>query len=169
MDTNGWVDAIELGNLISQLIGTDSVFDFDDVLWIFQDIELFDRVLFKPGFFRAAYGHSSIHFAPTTQSIPDKPLFHGTSANNWSVIECFGLSPVKRRFVQLTTEFDYASQIASSHSRSPIVLQVATADAIALGVKFYSTDTHVWQATAIPATCLQVWLDNTFELEEPLF
>ena len=85
------------------------------------------------------------------------------------MIECFGLSPAKRRFVQLTTDFDYASQIANSHSRSPIVLQVSTTEAIANGVRFYSTDTHVWLATAVPATCLQVWLDDTFALDEPLF
>ena len=151
MDTNGWVDAIDLGYRISQLIGTDSIFDCDDVLWIFQEIGLNDRVQFKHGFVRAAYGHSSDRFAPEEKAVPDQPLFHGTSADNWSMIECFGLSPAKRRFVQLTTDFDYANQIANSHSRSPIMLQVATAKAIALGVKFYSTDTHVWLATAVPA------------------
>ena len=169
MDSEGWVDSVEMGNLINQLTGTDSVPDFDEVRRIFAEIELTDRIQFKQRFFRAAYGHSAERFAPSTSAIPEQPLFHGTSADNWPLIECFGLSSVKRRFVQLTTDFDYANQIANSHSRSSIVLQVANAEAIAKGVRFYSTDTHVWLATAVPATCLQVWLDDTFELEEPLF
>ncbi len=169
MDHDGWVDSVEMGQLINQLTGTDSVPDFDEVLRVFQEVDLIDRVQFQHGLFRAAYGHSTERFAPSTSAIPNQPLFHGTSVGNWSMIECFGLSPAKRRFVQLTIDFDYAIEIASSHGRSPIVLQVATADAIALGVKFYSTDSHVWLSTAIPATCLQVWLDDTFALDEPLF
>ena len=169
MDYDGWVDSVAMGHLINQLTGTDSVPEPEEVLRVFREIELVDRVQFKQRFVRAAYGHSTERFEPSTSAIPDQHLFHGTSADNWCMIECFGLSPAKRRFVQLTTDFDYASQIASSQSRSPIVLQVATAEAIAIGVKFYSTDTHVWLATAVPVTCLQVWMDDAFDLEEPLF
>ena len=169
MDTDGWVKSVEMRHFISLITGTDAVPEFDEVLRVFQEIDLIDRVQFKQGFVRATYGHSTEQFAPSTSAIPDQPLFHGTSVDNWSMIECFGLSPAKRRFVQLTTDFDYANQIANSHSRSPIMLKVAAAEAIALGVKFYSSNTHVWLATAVPATCLQVWLDDTFPLEEPLF
>lgn len=169
MDNDGWVSSVEMGQLINQLTGTDFELDLDEVHRVFQAIDLIDRVQFKQGFVRAAYGHSSNRFAPSTFAIPEQPLFHGTSADNWSMIECFGLSTAKRRFVQLTTDFDYASQIAKSHIRSPIVLQVSTTKAIANCVRFYSTDSHVWLATAIPATCLQVWLDETFDLEEPHF
>ena len=169
MDSDGWVNTVQLSGVVGQLTGTESIISFEKLVSIFSEIGLNDRVQFKHGFVRAAYGHSSDRFAPEEKTVPDQLLFHGTSAANWSMIECFGLSPAKRRFVQLTTDFDYANQIANSHSRSPIMLQVATAEAIALGVEFYSTDTHVWLATAVPATCLQVWLDDTFGLEEPLF
>jgi RNA:NAD 2'-phosphotransferase (TPT1/KptA family) len=85
------------------------------------------------------------------------------------MIECFGLLPSKRRFVQLTTDFDYANEIANSKSRSPIVLQVATAAALESNVSFYPTATHVWLSTSIPATCLQVWMDDAWSEEEPNF
>ena len=136
---------------------------------ILSNLELIDRVQTKFGFVRAAYGDSTVSFTPSASTIPDHPLFHGTSARNWSMIECFGLSPVKRRFVQLTTDFDYASQIAYSHGRSPVVLQVATAQAIENGVKFYPTDTHVWQSSTIPPTYIQVLSDDTCACEEPRF
>ena len=169
MDPDGWVSLSEFGHLVAQLIGSDENPNCDDLLNSIRELGLTDRVQFTDGRFRACYGHSAKQFAPAINVLPIAPLYHGTSANNWRMIECFGLLPSKRRFVQLTTDFDYANQIANSHGRSPIVLQVATVEAIAQGVKFYSTDTHVWLATEVPATCLQVWMDDTFGLEEPLF
>ena len=167
MDSDGWVSTDELGHFLRQLAGTNAP-NAKQLQQLFRDIDLADRIQTKPGFVRAAYGHSTDKFAPSISAVPDKPLYHGTSASNWAMIKCFGLSPVKRRYVQLTTDFEYASQIANSHGRSPIVLQVATAHAIECGVKFYPTQTHVWQATAIPAICLQIWLENTDAFEEPL-
>jgi len=150
-------------------LGIDQRSSIQDLETILDELGLNDRVQIKDHRVRATYGHSTKQFAPSTSAIPDQPLFHGTSANNWAMIECFGLSPFKRRFVQLTTDFDYASQIAKSHGRSPMVLQVATVQAIESDVKFYPTDTHVWQASTIPPICLQIWMDDTFELEDLLF
>jgi putative RNA 2'-phosphotransferase len=169
MDFDGWVRESEFRNFIAQLLEHDDSLQRTPMDEILSNLELIDRVQTKSGFVRAAYGHSTHRFAPTTSAIPDQPLYHGTSARNRSIIECFGLSAVNRRFVQLTTDFDYASQIARSHGRSPIVLQVATAQAIESDVRFYPTGTHVWQATTIPSICLQIWMDDAFELDEPLF
>ena len=105
-DDDNALHCIDLGVALSvRLTGTDSLPEFDEILRVFQEIELIDRVQFKQGFVRAEYGHSSDIFAPVGNAVPDQPLFHGTSADNWSMIECFGLSPAKRRFVQLTTDF----------------------------------------------------------------
>jgi putative RNA 2'-phosphotransferase len=168
MDSDGWVSTFELGRLYRQLTGSNAP-DVEQLQHVIRDIDLIDRVQTKSCFVRAAYGHSTDKFSPSISAVPDQPLYHGTSAHNWSMIECFGLSPTKRRFVQLTTDFDYASQIAKSHGKSPIVLQVATAHAIECNVKFYPTGMHVWQATTIPSICLQVWMDDAFDLDEPLF
>jgi putative RNA 2'-phosphotransferase len=168
MDFDGWVQESEFRNVVAQLLEDNDSLQRMPMDEILSNLELIDRVQTKSGFVRAGYGHSTDRFAPPTSAIPDQPLYHGTSARNWSMIECFGLSPVKRRFVQLTTDFDYASQIANSYGRSPILLQVATAHAIECDVKFYPSGTHVWQATTIPSICLQVWMDDGFELDEPL-
>lgn len=169
MDQDGWVSSSEFGHLVAQLTGTEESLNCDDLQNAILALGLSDRIEFEKGRFRACYGHSAMQFAPALAAVPTVPLYHGTSAENWRMIECFGLLPSKRRFVQLTTDFDYANEIANSKSRSPIVLQVATTEAIANGVKFYSTNTHVWLSTAVPVTCLQVWLNESFELHEPLF
>ena len=169
MDTDGWVYASELAAAFGEEMGLDRNASSQRLVEILDEMGMSDRVQFKRKRIRAAYGHSTTRFVPSSSAIPDKPLYHGTSANNWSMIELFGLAPIKRRFVQLTTELDYASQIANSHGPSPLVLQVATAHAIECDVKFYPTDTHVWQATTIPSICLQVWMDDAFDLDEPLF
>lgn len=169
MDADGWVSCGEFGPLVSQLSGSESIPNFDEIQNTICKLGIGDRVQFKDGFIRAHYGHSTKRFSPRVSTPPNVPLFHGTSADNWSMIESFGLSPNGRRCVQLTTDFDYASKIASSSGRSPIVLQITTASAISNGVSFYPTDSHVWLSTAIPPECLQVWLDDAYELDEPLF
>jgi hypothetical protein len=56
-----------------------------------KEIGLAERVQFECDWVWATYGHSTKQFAPSTSAIPDQPLLHGTSANNWAMIECFGL------------------------------------------------------------------------------
>ena len=92
---------------------------------------------------RAAYGHSFVGFQPSTEAIPDVPLFHGTNAQLWPMIQTYGLLPQKRHFVQLTTNFEYAEKIANAGKRRPLILQVMTTEAVAQGVRFFQTGTHV--------------------------
>ena len=169
MDQDGWVSSSEFGHLVAQLTGNDESLNCDDLQNSILTLGLSDRIQFEDGRFRACYGHSAMQFAPALAAVPIVPLYHGTSAENWRMIECFGLLPSKRRFVQLTTDFDYANEIATSNSRSPIVIQVATAAALESYVSFYPTGTHVWLSTSIPATCLQVWMEDAWSEEEPTF
>jgi len=169
MDQDGWVSSSEFGHLVAQLTGTEESLNCDELQNSIRQLGLSDRIQFEDGRFRASYGHSAVQFAPSLAAAPATPLYHGTSVEKWRMIEYFGLLPGKRRFVQLTTNFDYANEIASPRSRSPIVLQVATAAALESNVNFYPTGTHVWLSSSIPATCLQVWMDGALSEEEPTF
>jgi len=116
MDPDGWVYASELVVSRGELLGIDQRSSIQDLETFLDELGLIDRVQIKDHRVRATYGHSTKPFEPSTSTIPDQPLFHGTSANNWAMIECFGLSPFKRRFVQLTT--DYArSRNRNRHGR----------------------------------------------------
>lgn len=75
MDNDGWVDSVAMGHLINQLTGTDLVPEYEEVLRVLQEIDLIDRVQFKQGFVRAAYGHSTERFEPSTSAIPDMSFF----------------------------------------------------------------------------------------------
>lgn len=98
------------------------------------------------------------------------------SSRNLPSISCFGLQSMRRRFIQLTTDFDYANAIAEQHGGSPVVFQVSLNSAIEAGVRFYWTPSHVWLSTPIPYDCLAIWMtqaptvdDDSFELfSEPI-
>jgi RNA:NAD 2'-phosphotransferase (TPT1/KptA family) len=104
-----------------------------------------------------------------TGSLPDAYLFHGTAASNLDFIDCFGLQPNGRRYVQLTSDFEYAMEIASRNAGEAVVLQIRTAAALESGVHFFATRTHVWLATAIPSDCLQTWITQAPFFDELAF
>lgn len=161
MDSNGWVDTLELVDAVNLICDFVKVDDRDDVKALVLELGLSDRIQFHEDKSRAAYGHSTIHFNPTQAAVPTIPLFHGTSASNLPLIECFGLTPMRRRLVQLTTEFEYAHNVASRSNSQPMVLQVMTTAALELGVQFHPTSTHVWLCGAVPFECLQPWLTQS--------
>jgi putative RNA 2'-phosphotransferase len=151
MDADGWVPRSQVESLIHR-----GYLDDPDQFQLLL-MQLGDRIQVKGEFVRAAYGHSCDEYQPTQNSIPDKPLFHGTTDERWPMIEMFGLVPGRRKFVQLTSDFDYANNIAHLQLGEPIVLQVTTQAAIQAGIKFYPTGTHVWLAERLPAEFLQFW------------
>lgn len=159
MEPDGWVRVEQLGEVINHWCNCDTRWKTSTLQPLTHELGMADRVQFDRNWCRAAYGHSTQLYRPTTFAEPSELLFHGTRASNWQMIECFGLAPMRRRFVQLTTDFDYAMQIASQEE-TPIVLQVLRAQAIAEGTRFLSTGSHVWLAEAIPAHLLQVWLPD---------
>jgi putative RNA 2'-phosphotransferase len=156
MNADGWVNLEYVIQWIESLLPEVRHIGVTNVL-----AELGDRIQIQDGKIRATYGHSCSRFRPSKPSVPNLPLFHGTSSDRWPNIELFGLRPGDRRYVQLTSSFEYAVQIAMKHPQEAIVIQVSTIPAIDEGVKFYATGTHAWLAEAIPSSCLQVWNAST--------
>jgi len=164
MDRDGWVDTLEVGKAINQMFQSKSQWDRSSIQRLTIELGLSDRIQFQGDACRASYGHSTIRFQPSSLATPDSCLFHGTSDLIFPSIEYFGILPMKRQFVQLTTDFDYAREVASKLPGNPVVLQISTYSAEQLKVRFYSTGTHVWLATTIPTSCLQVWMDNAVSI-----
>lgn len=115
------------------------------------------RLALKGNYIRANYGHSCLEYSPMETSLPNAPLFHGTTGDVLPLIEMFGLTPGYRRFVQLTTDFRYASEIAKNRGSQPVILCVDTKKANKRGVQFFDTGTHAWCSTVVPANCLSTW------------
>lgn len=156
MNADGWVDLENVIQWIESLLPEVRHIGVTNVL-----AELGDRIQIQDGQIRATYGHSCSQFSPSKPSVPNLPLFHGTSSDRWPNIELFGLRPGDRRFVQLTSSFDYAVQISMKRPQEAIVIQVSTVAAIDEGIQFFDTGTHAWLAEAIPSSCLQVWNAST--------
>ena len=164
MDRDGWVDTLELGHAVNQMFQSKSQWDRSSIQRLTIELGLSDRIQFRGDACRASYGHSTNRFRPSSLATPDSCLFHGTSDLIYPSIEYLGILPMKRQFVQLTTDFDYAREVASKLPGNPVVLQISTYSAEQLKVRFYSTGTHVWLATTIPTSCLQVWMDNAVSI-----
>ncbi len=169
MNSDGWVDVLELGDAINQFRQTETSWDRNSIQRYISHLDLHDRLQFQDGYCRAAYGHSTPKFRPSNPSLPDTFLFHGTATFNLDFINCFGLQPNGRRFVQLTSNFEYAMQIAGRNAGEAVVLQIRNTAALESDVAFFETGTHVWLATAIPSDCLQTWITHAQQFDELAF
>ncbi len=166
IDADGWVDLSELLDAATAFIPIPQTASLDDFSRLLDKLNHRGQFQIQSGRIRAAYGHSFPGFDPSSEEIPDLPLFHGTDARYWPSIDAYGLSPQKRSFVQLTTDFDYAEKLARSRNRKPILLQVMTAEAVHRRVRFFRTGTHVWLSTCIPSDCLQIWNTEPLEIDD---
>lgn len=164
MDNQGWVSVEGVVALSQKTIGYVTKANIAEIIR-----PLGDRIELDDNRIRATYGHSTSCFAPQSPSVPDVPLFHGTLHESWPMIELFGLQPMKRRFVQLTTDYEYASEHLSNKCSDALILQVVNKEAMDAGVLFFDTGTHVWLASHIPSSCLQLWSEPTTASKPGLF
>lgn len=162
MDKDGWVDALDFGKAINQIAQCVVVCDCDSLKKLVLELDLQDRIEFHTNRCKAMYGHSTSKFSPANSQVPAAPIFHGTSTSRLSTIESYGLLPMHRRFVQLTTDYEYASRVAAKYGDDPMVMQVVVDAATRSGTRFYPTSTHVWLSTEIPAEALELGVGRDF-------
>lgn len=100
---------------------------------------------------RALYGHS--HAAVEIPASSEWPvfLFHGTNAECLAAIREYGLRPMQRRFVHLSSDWHYASSVAHAKEGTPVVLVVGAWRAAEAGVEFRRANGHVWLSDTISA------------------
>jgi putative RNA 2'-phosphotransferase len=105
---------------------------------------------------RALYGHSR-QTQPFHVS-KERPVFlyHGTNADCLGAIREVGLRPMKRRFVHLTSDWNYASAVANKNEGVPVVLVVGAYRAAESGIVFRPANGHVWLADEVPAQFVMI-------------
>lgn len=113
-----------------------------------------DRLEISEGRIRALYGHSVPNVQTGTPGIPPNPLFHGTKACWLREILSYGLRPMGRTFVHLTTDFKYAKRVAENSHSEAAVLVIDSDAALKQGVQFLRASCQVWQAPTIPTACI---------------
>jgi putative RNA 2'-phosphotransferase len=90
---------------------------------------------------------------------PPKVLFHGTSADNVAEIMTEGLLRMRRRFVHLSSELDWALRFVANKEQW-VVFRILAKTAREEGVVFRQANRHVWLADQIDPRFLQIELSG---------
>jgi putative RNA 2'-phosphotransferase len=101
------------------------------------------RFELRGGRIRALYGHSVSLGASPDVATPPELLFHGTGLDALPLISEFGLTPMNRCFVHLTSDRDYALRVANVKNPC-IVLEVNALAAHHADGIFRRGNEHVW-------------------------
>ena len=105
-------------------------------------------------FVRAGYGHSVGVDMEGTVGAPPSILHHGTSESAVPSILRFGLMPMRRDYVHLVDDSDWATRIGSRHG-APAVVGVDTGEAQRRGVRFFNVSEGMWLASRVPPEALR--------------
>lgn len=158
LESEGWID---IQKLVISLRGNsiwDSLEESD--LQIMIDKSEKQRHEIKNGKIRALYGHSlpfKIEYLPAS---PPEILYHGTAARFVPSILENGLLPQLRQYVHLSQDIETAFQVGKRRDSNPVIFQINTVEAFALGVKFYYGNEKVWLADSIPNRFLKILSDK---------
>jgi putative RNA 2'-phosphotransferase len=93
---------------------------------------------------RAKYGHSINNKVNYGISEPPTILYHGTDSQVLNSIMKYGLDPMARQYVHLTTDRKTAKEVGLRKSQDMIVLEVMAKEAYKEGQKFYKVDQNIW-------------------------
>ena len=107
---------------------------------------------------RANQGHS-IPGVQLDMEMPEPPelLYHGTATRFLDAILRDGLKPMSRQWVHISNDYATAVAVGSRHGK-PIVLAVRAQDFVADGNELYRSANGVWQARAVPAKYLSIYV-----------
>jgi putative RNA 2'-phosphotransferase len=100
---------------------------------------------------RSLHGHSLGIEHNSPPEIPLANLFHATALKYWDRIKQEGLNKMGRNYVHLSTQKQFALDVAEKKYKSIVLLQVDAVKASAEGVLFYSNDkASIWLCKHVP-------------------
>src|SRR5262249_10446987 len=118
-----------------------------------------DRFEVRDGMIRAVYGHSVTLAKPPAIATPPAVLYHGTSAENVPSIFEHGLLGMRRRFVHLSSDYDWVVQFLDDKPAWTI-FSIETVSALEVGVRFRKANRHVWLTASIAPPFLLLQADG---------
>lgn len=159
------------GDLFNLSLRADGFIDLDDLLAALNREKLFnghlsrkqlvdylstdhDRFEVRRDAVRARYGHSHADLHLQASIEPPNTLYHGTSQAALRLITQAGLQPMGRRYLHLTSDYDYAWRVASRNGRPAAILAVDTDAAVKSGIAFHRASRHVWLSGPLPSEFL---------------
>ena len=155
LDPGGWTNIEHVALALSYARADCSDLDANG-LRAFVATGFADRIEIAGSRIRARYGHSVSLAGTAVVGQPPAVLFHGTGGNSLPAISDHGLLPMGRIRVHLTSDVQYAREVACTKGNRPVVLEVATEPACKVGIAFYSATAHVWLADAVPPQFIRI-------------
>lgn len=114
------------------------------------------RYEIREGSIRALYGHSLPGRLSREGALPPPRLFHGTSRRALDRILEWGLQPMGRQYVHLSTDRETAGEVARRKPPPHVTLDIDAEAAASGGVQFYRGNEKVWLADAVPPRFIRV-------------
>jgi putative RNA 2'-phosphotransferase len=128
-----------------------------------EDPNVKTRFELEGEFIRAGHGHS-ISIEGYEELEPTAPLYHASTAKNFSLIKQNGLLSMNRHKVHLAYDKAITREAAKRRSKMIVLIGVNLAAAKEQGVKFYrSADERIILSDDIPANCLRFerWIKHS--------
>lgn len=100
---------------------------------------------------RATYGHSVKGKIEFEESMPPDVLYHGTSRRVLHSIREYGVLPMERQYVHLSSDMATARKVAERHDKKPVILVVDAKSMHNDGYKFFhSANDGTWMCEKVP-------------------
>ncbi len=151
LDSRGWAGLREVVDALRR--------DFPWLKeWHVRGIVLYDpkgRFEISGGRIRARYGHSIDVNVEPLPGRPPRILYHGTSYENLDSILRWGLRPMRRRFVHLTSNFEDAVDVGRRHGRVVVVFSVDTGCLEEQGIRVSKAGRNVYTVEYVPRECIR--------------
>lgn len=146
LDEEGFVPVEDLLKALDEHTGYKGLTreDLDDLL----RAEKKRRYEIAAGEIRALYGHS-IKRITKPPAEPPGALYHGTPPGTAERILKYGLRPMGRKYVHLSTDVETALEVGRRRSGNPVVLVIDAGRAWQDGVQFYRGNENTWLSDAI--------------------
>lgn len=148
MDSDGWVDMNHLLLALRHQHANWSALTSSDLQRIVE-AGPYPRFEIRNRRMRALYGHSINVISVPTPDIPPGKLYHGTCQTLLDSIREIGLQPMGRRYVHLSTSWNYSKNVASSKASRPVVLTIRAKAAATAGITFWKSCNHVWLVNSL--------------------
>ena len=159
MDTEGWVNTKDL---ITAVMSEEKL-SYNEAYSIIKQIVSKDkkqRFAFLEGEskIRANQGHSLDFVDIKFETIaPDRPLYHGTTVDNYEKIKIYGLLPMERQYVHLTPDIMIAKENARRWGRKSVILKINHQAMLRDKFKFLVSKNGVYLTESVPPKYITVY------------
>ncbi len=155
MDENGWVSI----DLLCDVMERRYRWATRERLISLVESDLKNRYEIRGSKMRARYGHSvNVQLDYAENELPY--LYYGVSQEEVDMLLDSGISPIKQRYVHLSTSFGKASESASIHTENPVILEIDADEAQRYGLSFLAANSDIVLVDFVPPEYISIFREE---------